>query len=106
MLPELTALARLLGELYHGSGTIVRLVEQAGMDATRLPLNNTTPANAQYAICALAESEGLLPQLVANVRRERPPNVAIGARWEAHVNGRQPSADARPSQGGSRHWSP
>lgn len=98
MAPELTALARLLGELYHDSGTIVRLVQQTGMDATRLPLNNSTPANAWFAICDLAESEGLLPQLIANVRRERPRNVALGAAWEAYVNGRQPTADAKPSQ--------
>ena len=98
MSPELTALARLLGELYHDSGTIVRLVEQAGMDATRLPLNNTTPANAWFAICELAESEGLLPQLMANVRQERPRNVALGAAWQAYVNGSQPIADAMQSQ--------
>ena len=98
MSPELTALARLLGELYHDSGTIVRLVEQAGMDATKLPLSNTTPANAWFAILELAESEGLLPQLIANVRRERPRNVALGAAWQAYVNERRPIADAVPSQ--------
>jgi hypothetical protein len=67
MSPELTAFAHLLGDLYHDSGTIVRLVEQAGMDATKLTLSNTTPANAWFAVCTLAKSEGLLPQLIENV---------------------------------------
>ncbi len=85
MSPELSALARYLAELYRDQGTIIRLVEQAGLDSSKLPLGRGSPADWWFAVTELAESEGRLQLLVDNVRSERPGNKALGQLWDAYL---------------------
>jgi hypothetical protein len=92
--PELSALARYLAEMYRDLGTITRLVEQAGLDASRLPLQNTSAINAWFAVCELAESETRLGGLLDLVASERPRNETLRrlrAEYEAAlVRGAEP----------------
>jgi uncharacterized protein YhaN len=85
MSPELSALARVLADLYRDQGTITRLVEQAGLQASRLPFGRGTPADWWFAVCELAESEDRMQDLVTLVQVERPRNQELSQAWSAYL---------------------
>ena len=85
MSAERTALEGLFAEFYRDGGSIQRVAEQAGLDVARLPLGNTTPANAWHAVVTLAEQEQRMAALVDVVRKEHPRNIELEPTWEAYA---------------------
>lgn len=70
--PELLALERYLTELYRDAPSVTRLVEQAGLDASKLPTGTPIRANLWHEAIAQAIAENKLDALIAVIESERP----------------------------------
>jgi hypothetical protein len=102
MTPEQLALERYLTELYRDAPSVVRLAEQAGMDASHLPIGTPIRANLWHEVIAQAIAEDKLGSLVAVTLGERAPAMGgkIQELYDAYLEAREPApqGEQRPRQ--------
>lgn len=101
MTPELIALENVLADLFRDISTAARLADMAGLAVEQIDRTGSS-ADVWHSIITMAMQDGVLGDLVARAKTERPRNKELPAAWAAYQAATQPPTQTirrRPTRG-------